>query len=91
MYLNIAFTILYIVEAGLKFIALRLVSFFFLLCIWSCFWYQEALNKLELVSGKTFVRSYGNYLQVYLSSEEVSRLPIAHLYCFHTSTETCFK
>lgn len=29
MYLNIAFTILYIVEAGLKFIALRLVSFFF--------------------------------------------------------------
>ena len=29
MFLNIAFTVLYIVEAGLKFIALRLVGFFF--------------------------------------------------------------
>lgn len=49
MYLNIAFTVLYMIEAGLKFFALRLVTILEIIC----FVYMERLKISGAIFGKT--------------------------------------
>ena len=49
MYLNIAFTVLYMIEAGLKFFALRLVTILEIIC----FVYMERLKISGVIFGQT--------------------------------------
>lgn len=72
MYLNIAFTILYMIEAGLKFIALRLVSFFSVMYLVLLVVSRGTKQVRARVLGKPSYPVTEDYPQVGFLGEEVS-------------------